>query len=498
MQAKLIVNKDYKIGQIDERLYGSFIEQLGRAVYGGIYEPTHPTADEDGFRQDVLELVKEMHVPVVRYPGGNFVSGYRWEDGTGPKEKRPRRADLAWFTIEDNSFGIDEFQKWCKKAGTQVMEAVNLGTRGPQEAQDLVEYCNFPGGTKLSEKRKENGYEQPFDIKLWCLGNEMDGPWQIGAKTAEEYGRVACEAAKMMKWIDPSIELVACGSSGAGMATFGKWEQTVLENTYPYVDYLSLHSYYSNRDYNAKEFLSCGDKMDAFIKSVIAICDYVKALKKSDKTIYLSFDEWNVWYHSQDHDRQLQHWEQAPHRCEEAYTFLDALAVGSLLLTLINHADRVKIACMAQLVNVIAPISTVNGGPAWAQTIYYPMQEASLFGRGTALQTVVEAQTYNTETTKNVSYLQSAATYDEDNLTVFALNRNLEEDLTLTLDAQSFDLEATQHILYTCEDMDKGNTCEEPNAVLPIKDAELPKYKDGVWKIKLPKASWNVLRFKVK
>ena len=247
MRAKLIANRNYVIGEISPRLYGSFIEHLGRAVYGGIYEPGHPEADEKGFRRDVLDLVKKLGVPIVRYPGGNFVSNYNWEDGIGDKSKRPRKLELAWNSIETNEVGIDEFQEWAKRVGSQVMMAVNLGTGTIQDAQNLVEYCNFPGGTKYSDLRRANGFEQPFNIKTWCLGNEMDGPWQIGHKTAAEYARIANEAAKVMKMVDPSIELVACGSSHSGMPTFGEWEAEVLKECWEQVDYLSLHSYYGNR-----------------------------------------------------------------------------------------------------------------------------------------------------------------------------------------------------------------------------------------------------------
>lgn len=220
-KAKIILDKDFIVGEIDKRIYSSFIEHLGRAVYGGIYEPTHPEADELGFRKDVMEFVKKLDVPMVRYPGGNFVSGFNWEDSVGPRDKRPKRLDLAWFTTETNEVGLHEFAEWSKKAGSEIMYAVNLGSRGPEEARDIVEYANHPSGSKFSDMRIANGQKEPFGIKLWCLGNEMDGPWQMGQKTAQEYGRIANEAAKMMKWVDPSIELVACGSSSSEMPTFG-------------------------------------------------------------------------------------------------------------------------------------------------------------------------------------------------------------------------------------------------------------------------------------
>jgi len=495
MKAKLSFSKSLPIGQVDPRLYGSFIEHLGRAVYGGIYEPGHPQADEQGFRRDVLELVKKLNVPIIRYPGGNFVSGYNWEDGTGPKDKRPCRPELAWFSIETNQVGIDEFQAWAKAANSQVMMAVNLGTRGPEEARQLLEYCNFPGGTQQSDRRIANGFKEPFGIKTWCLGNEMDGPWQMGAKTAEEYGRTAAETAKMMKWLDPSIELVACGSSGSGMPTFGHWEATVLEHTYDYVDYLSLHSYYGNRDNNTAEFLACSLNMDQFIQSVISICDYVKVIKHSKKTMMLSFDEWNVWFHSSEADKEIPPWRVAPPKLEDVYTLEDALVVGCLLITLLKHADRVKMACLAQLVNVIAPIMTEDGGRAWAQTIFYPFADASLYGRGTVLTPVLDCPGYESKY-GHASYVETVGVHDKEvgQLTVFAVNRSLDDAAELSLDLSDFaGYVPAEYRLLTGSDLKAVNTadCEKVATV----SASLPAMENGRVQVALPAASWNVLRF---
>ena len=367
-QSKLILDKDYIISPIDRRLYGSFIEHLGRAVYTGIYEP-----DEQGFRRDVLDLVRKLNVPVVRYPGGNFVSGFRWEDSIGPKEQRPRRLDLAWKTTEPNTFGLHEFVDWAKKANTEVMYAINLGTRDILDAQYVVEYCNHPSGTAYSDLRVKHGVKDPHNIKVWCLGNEMDGPWQTGAKTAYEYGRKANEAAKVMKWVDPTIETVACGSSGTGMPTFGTWEHEVLMQAYDNVDYVSLHRYYGNPHNDTQDFLASTMDLDEFIKTVAAICDGVKGTKHSKKTVNLSLDEWNVWYHSKNQDQDLYEnkpWGTALHLLEDVYNFEDALLVGLMLITMLRNADRVKIGCLAQLVNVIAPIMTrENGGASTTPSI---------------------------------------------------------------------------------------------------------------------------------
>jgi alpha-N-arabinofuranosidase len=496
IKASITLDKDRIIGEVDPRLFGSFIEHLGRAVYGGIYEPGHPASDSDSFRTDVLELVRELDVPVVRYPGGNFVSGYNWEDGIGPKDQRPRRLDLAWRTLETNQFGVDAFARWCRKARSSPMLAVNLGTRGPDEARALVEYCNFPGGTYWSDLRRAHGSPDPHAVKVWCLGNEMDGHWQIGAKTAEEYGRVACETAKVMKWVDPSIELVACGSSGSGMKTFGAWETTVLEHTYPHVDYISLHTYYGDWTHDLGDFLARSVDMDHFITKVASISDAVKAKLGSQKTVQLSFDEWNVWYHSMEADKKIEPWLSAPSMLEDVYTLKDALLVGCMLITLLRHADRVKIACLAQLVNVIAPILTVNGGPSWRQSIFYPFQHASRFGRGTVLDLAPQAATYENKDFGAVPYLECVAVLhpEDESLSLFAVNRHPSETLELT--SQGMDLSGynvLEHLVLNDSDLDASNTQSQPDRVKPRCDGKAA-IQDGKLAARLEQHSWNVIR----
>jgi alpha-L-arabinofuranosidase len=496
--AKITLHPDYQIGEIDPRIYGSFIEHLGRAVYGGIYEPGHPTADGDDFRTDVIQHVKDLNVPVVRYPGGNFVSGFNWEDSVGPKDKRPLRLDLAWGTTETNQMGLNEFMAWCKKVDTAPMMAVNLGTRGPDAARNLVEYCNHPQGSYYSDLRKTHGVANPHNIKLWCLGNEMDGPWQISAKTAEEYGRIALESAKVMKWVDPSIELVVCGSSGRGMPTFPAWEATVLEHTYDKVDYISLHSYYSNHTNDLKSFLAKSVDMDRFITSVIATCDFVRAKKRSQKFINLSFDEWNVWHHIGDTSPLPGGpWQVAPPQLEEHYTFEDALLVGSLLITLLRHVDRVKIACMAQLVNVIAPIMTVNGGSSWRQTIFYPFYHASKYGRGISLNLNIRSPQHIDAELGAVDALEAVATQnpETEDITLFAVNRSF--DGALELESSGMDLKGysvAEHITLTHDNLKAVNTLANPNEVLPRNDLGSAKLDGGQLTASLAKLSWNVIR----
>lgn len=494
-QAKVIIDKDFQVGAIDRRIYGSFIEHLGRAVYEGIYQPDSPFADEQGFRKDTLELVKELNVPVVRYPGGNFVSGYKWEDGVGPRENRPKRIDLAWSVVETNEVGLNEFCDWAKKANTDVMMAINLGTRGVAEAMELLEYCNLDQGTYYSELRNAHGYMKPHGIKLWCLGNEMDGPWQIGHKTAEEYGRLANETAKVLKGIDPSIELVVCGSSGSGMPTFGEWEATVLDHCYDSVDYISMHTYYGDGDHDPETFLANNLDMDRFITDVANICDYVKAKKHSDKTIHLSFDEWNVWYHSNEQDKKLRRWTRAPHQLEDVYDFQDALLVGSMLITLLRHADRVKIACLAQLVNVIAPIMTSDTG-CWRQTTYYPYWLTGKYGQGTVLQTQVTAPTYPNKKYGNVPCVDCVAVYNDeaDELVVFAVNKSLHEDIVLEMDLRQFaDYEVIRHVVMHDEDLYAVNTEENPDRITPS-DCGDSHVDGGRFTAMMKHKSWNMIR----
>ena len=497
-KARMILDRDYSIGQIDKRLYGSFIEHLGRAVYGGIYEPGHPAADKNGFRRDVIDLVRKLDVPIVRYPGGNFVSGFNWEDSIGPRETRPRRLDLAWATTETNEVGLHEFVQWAKDAKTEVMYAVNLGSKGPDEARNVVEYSNHKSGSYWSDLRIKNGAKDPFDIKLWCLGNEMDGPWQICHKTAYEYGRVANEAGKMMRWVDPSIELVACGSSAYNMPTFGSWEYQMLDECYDQVDYVSIHRYYGNPTGDTPGFLARSMDMDAFIKTVVSICDAVGGKKHSKKKLNLSFDEWNVWYHSNAQDREIvkqDKWGKALPLLEDIYNFEDALLVGSMLITMLRNADRVKVACMAQLVNVIAPIMTRNGGGAWAQTIYWPLMHASKFGRGTALRPVVESPTYDCSDYTGVPLLDATAVLEDDgSVTLFAVNRDPKEAIELTCDLRAFGkLMPAEHILLHHDDVKAVNTEENPDNVAPKKGRH-GKMDDGRLTISIPALSWNVVR----
>jgi len=496
MSTFISVDSGARISKIDERIYSSFIEHMGRAVYTGVYEPGHPSADEYGFRGDVESLILPLGLSHIRYPGGNFLSGYRWLDGVGPKETRPVRPDLAWFALEPNQIGVDEFLQWCERIHVSAMLGVNLGTGTPQSACDLLEYVNGDFPTQYANLRRQNGREAPYRVKLWCLGNEMDGPWQICAKTAEEYGRIACETAKMMKRLDPSIELVACGSSFRSMPTFGAWERTVLNHCYPYVDYLSLHQYYQNNDGDIPSFLACSAEMDGFIREVAQICREAKAGQDGNHEIYLSFDEWNVWYHFQKSGAEPPKWTVARPIEEEPYDLADALVVGCMLNTLLRNADTVKIACLAQLVNVIAPIMTEPGGRAWIQTIYYPFLYASRYGRGTALSVQIESPVYDCKAGADIPLIDCAAVLSDDELwlTLFLVNRSLTDEQSCKLSLADYPgLSIGNCVSLTAPGTDAVNTASEA----PVQPKTLAGAKaDGnEASFTLPPFSWNMLRF---
>ena len=440
--------------------------------------------------------MRKLNVPIVRYPGGNFVSQYRWEDGIGPQKQRPTRLDLAWRTIETNQFGLHEFMKWAAKVGTQANMAVNLGTRGIMTAANLVEYCNFPGGTYWSDLRRQNGQEKPFGIKTWCLGNEMDGPWEIGQKTAYEYGHLANETAKAMRRVDPSLELVACGSSSMDNPTFGDWERTVLDQCYDNIDLLSLHRYYGfygDDDPNELDnYLGKNVDLDEFIKGVMAICDAVKAQKRSKKRINLSFDEWNVWYHSNQQDDETAPWQKAPHLLEDIYNFEDALLVGSLLITLLKNSDRVKMACLAQLVNVIAPIMTNDNG-VWYQSIFYTFMQVLNLGKGVALTPHVAVDSYQSREFAVVPYLDSIATYDQDNhqLVIFAENKRQKDELELDLTIKDLIIDNIKEATEFCGYAPKQTNEDEAMKLHRLTDVEIHNHNQLT--AHLQPLSWNVI-----
>jgi alpha-L-arabinofuranosidase len=498
--ARVYVDSRRTISPIDPNLWGSFLEHLGRAIYEGIYDPGSKLSDASGFRKDVLSEIRELGVPIIRYPGGNFVSGYNWLDGVGPKQSRPRVLDKAWDTIDANQFGTDEFLAWCKAAGTKPLMGLNLGTGTPEDAAALVEYCNVDKGTRWSELRRKNGIAEPYKVQHWCLGNEMDGPWQIGHMTAAEYGMKAADAARQMRYVDPSLKLIACGSSGPFMPTYLEWDREVLEHCYEYVDGLSLHRYFGNNQRDTggdtSKYLALNLSMERQIAETVAVCDLVRGHKRSPKKLWLSFDEWNVWYRQNTGDAVDGHKQEAPHLLEEVYNLEDALLVGGLVNSLMRNADRVRIACLAQLINVIAPIMTDANG-ILQQTIYYPYDWALRFARGTVLDLLVESSTYEISGMDPVPHLDVAGSLDHDagKLSLFFLNRDLSKAHEVEVvweDAAPARVSSASSL--TGDDLKAANTFASPQKVVPH-SFSAPEVRGGRTKFEVPPRSYTVIQW---
>ena len=498
--ASIFVDSRRVIAPLDRNLFGSFLEHLGRAIYEGIYDPASSLSDSAGFRKDVIEEVKRLGVPIIRYPGGNFVSGYNWLDGVGPKKDRPRVLDKAWNTIDTNQFGTNEFMEWSKIVGSKPLMGLNLGTGTAEKAAALVEYCNIEKGTKWSDLRRSHGIDQPHNVEHWCLGNEMDGPWQIGHMTATEYGMKAQDAARQMHAVDPSLKLIACGSSGPGMPTYLEWDREVLEQCYDYVDALSLHRYVGNTpEETAKDsakFVAMNLSMEQQIAETLAVCDLVRGHKRSPKKLWLSFDEWNVWYRARNDDAMNGHEKEAPHLLEEVYNLEDALVVGGIVNTLIRNADRVKVACLAQLVNVIAPIAT-NANKLLRQTIYYPYSWALQMARGNVLNLLVQAPTYEAAGMGQVPYLDVAATHDAEGgkLSMLILNRDLNKSRKVEINWQDRPpSKLLSSTVLTGGDLKAFNTFEAPQNVAP-QAADKPSIAGSRSQLELPARSYTAIQW---
>jgi alpha-N-arabinofuranosidase len=425
----ITLHSAYQIGVVDPRIFGGFLEHIGRAVYEGVYDPESAHADESGYRTDVLDALRRLRMTAMRYPGGNFASGYHWMDGIGPRDQRPTVRELAWQSLESNRFGTDEYVALCRKMDWTPMVTVNLGTGTPEEARNWVEYCNAPAGSKYANMRAANGSPEPYAVRLWCLGNEMDGPWQLGHVPAADYAIRAQQAAKMMKDLDKSLELVACGSCTTGLPSYMAWDRQVMEYIGDLADYISLHRYVGNRADDTADYLAVTASIDRQIEEMDAACRFVQAKQRSKKRAYLCFDEWNVWYKNHEMDGEGKH---APHLVEEIYNLEDALVVAGFLNSFVRHADVVKIANLAQIVNVIAPLQT-RGDELLIQPTFFPFEMFAKRGKGVALQALVDGPRYEGASNGEVPFIDASVILDGDTLHVFATNRSLSESAEVVI-----------------------------------------------------------------
>lgn len=492
--ARIYIDTKRVISEISPLLFSGFAEHMGRCIYEGIYDPESPNADDNGLRRDVVAALRELNLRSMRYPGGNFLSGYHWEDGIGPKDQRPRRRDLAWQSIESNQFGTDEFLHFCREIGTEPMLGVNMGTGSIQDASNLMEYCNAPTGSKYADLRARNGQPEPYGVKYWCLGNEMDGPWQIGHLNAVEYGRKAREAAKMMRWQDPDINLILCGSSGPSMPTYPEWDRVALEICWEQVDYHSMHFYAGNGDNDTASYLALSAEFETFVDTLAGVLRFVKAKHRSKRDVYLSWDEWNVWYKARLESDRRGSWNEAPHLIEEVYNLEDALVVAQWLNVFLRKADVLKIACIAQIVNVIAPILT-SRDDMLKQTIYYPLLLFSQMARGQSLDVLVEAPRYETRSFGDMPLLDVSSAYDAEAgiNTVFIVNRSQTESVPLEMhwqDAMPNRISAARQL--SGDDPKAANTWVNPNNLV-MRSINASKIIDGKTQLSLPPLSFTAL-----
>jgi len=488
---RIDIHTQFQVGQVDPRIFGGFLEHIGRAVYEGVYDPKSQHADENGFRKDVMDALARLRMTAMRYPGGNFASGYHWQDGIGPKDGRPTVRELAWQSLEPNQFGTDEYLCLCQKMGWTPMITVNLGTGNPEEARNWVEYCNCPAGTKYADMRAANGVPEPYGVKLWCLGNEMDGPWQLGHVPADHYAIRAQQAAKMMKDADVSIEMVVCGSCSPGLPTYMEWDRVVLEYLGDLADYLSLHRYVGNQANDTPDYLAVGKSIDQQIEEAAAVCRFVQAKRRSGKRTLLSFDEWNVWYKNAQMDGKGKF---APHLVEEEYNLEDALVVAGFLNSFIRHADVVKIANLAQIVNIIAPILT-RDDDLLVQSIFHPFRMYSERRDGVSLKLAVNGPTYESKSHGVVNYVDASAIHLKEKLHFFAVNRSVNESAPVCIrvaDAPLVSLESAECL--TGLDPKAQNSFDDPDVVVPRQFDEV-QFADGVARVELPPLSVVAMTF---
>ena len=489
--SQIFLDTNRTIAPISPLLFGGFVEHMGRCVYEGIYDPKSSHADERGLRKDVLAALRDQAYTVMRYPGGNFLSGYNWLDGVGPKEKRPSRRELAWQSTETNQFGTNEFMDFCEAIDAAPMLGVNMGTGTIQAASDLVEYCNVDSGTYWSDLRAQHGYRKPHNVRYWCVGNEMDGPWQIGHLDAVEYGKKALEAAKMMKWQDPSIKTILCGSSNDQMPTYPDWDRTALEIAWEHIDYHSMHYYAGNRSDDTASYLASALGFERFVDTLEGTLRYVKAKRRSNHDVYLSWDEWQVWYKG---DPLQGNWSEAPHLAEEIYNLEDALVVAQWLNVFLRKSHVLKAACVAQIVNVISWLQT-RGDDLLKQPSYYAFKLVSNYAKGEALDVLVKAPFVATKEYGDVPALDVSASYDAETQqgAIFLVNRGLTEAVTTELvwqDGKEVGIDQAWQL--AGNDPKEINSWEEPNRLV-AQEIVAPQVENGRSRLSLPPLSFTVL-----
>ena len=528
--AKITVHPQFEIGEISKKMYSAFLEPIGTMVNGTMFNPKHPTADEQGFRTDVINALKDTGLPAVRLPGGNFVSAWQWKDSIGPMNQRKVHLDPAWHQYILNDVGHDEYLQWAEKINAESLYTINIGTqRNIQDAMDIVEYTNFAGGSYWSELRKKNGHENPYGVKTWYLGNEMDGPWQLGSwsKDPKGYGVLCNETSKAMKWIDETIETGVCGSSAPFMEGFPEWDQDVLDQCYDTVDYLSVHHYHSAKPGDIKALLGGSLYYEDFINTEAAMIDYVQSKHRSPKKVMISFDEYGGMvrpyaelhpgygrynmarsHYRFDPERKyvLHDPDNMPDRAFPGGDMLHMLSMTSIQLAMLRHADRVKITCMT---GGLGALCSSNHDHVWKSASHYAFMQMLTYARGTSMQTAVESETYDMpgyaidDTSQytgkeGVNFIDAASAWDKENdrLTIFVINRSEEDEYPLNLDIKGFaEYKTVSHMEITGKDLEEKSSYENPDLFAPVFNKET-KLADGLCEAHVKPLSWNVFVFK--
>jgi len=530
-KAKITVHPAFAIGEISPRLYGSFLEPIGTMVNGTMYNPKHPTADDKGFRRDFIDALRETPIPAVRLPGGNFVSGWDWKDSIGPKENRKVHLDLAWHQVIPNDVGHDEYLQWTELVGCEPLYTINLGTGNLNDAMAITEYTNYPGGTYWSDLRRKNGHEDPYGVKLWYLGNEMDGPWQVASfeKDPVGYGVKAREVSKALKYTDGSVETIACVSSCPFLTHYPDWDRQVLEQCYEVVDYISLHHYHSALPGDVGALMAGVKAYENYIDTEIALSDYIRTMLRTEKTMYISLDEYgssfrpqrgnpqygmngnmpiNMFFSFPDRGFRSQdpnQWFRFGPGGRRVGEMAMALANASTMLAMIRRADRVKIGCAT---GGLGMLCATDKDHVWKGAAYYPMTELIRYAKGKSILPMVECDTYDVPSYAvddqnqyndfhDVPYVTSAAALNEEagEFTVFVANGDWEEEEELTLDVKAFEgYRFVEHLTMYSDDFEAANSYENPDVIKPVL-CEDTKCEDGKINVTLKKLSWNMFRF---
>jgi len=488
VKAKISVDLERTLGSIDDRVYGTFAEHIGRVIYGGLYDPESDVADADGLRTDVIEAVREMGSTIIRWPGGNFASGYHWRDGIGPKDQRPGRHDLAWDVFDPNTFGTEEFLAFCRKAGAAPYLNFNASTGDFDEAQGWIEYCNGRHPVPEVLARQAGPHPDPHDVKLWGIGNENYGWWQHAHASAESYAETLREWGKLAYWTDSSIEIV-----GVGASPMPDWNWTVLTQAGRSMDYLSLHFYWNSMPSDPYHSVLAGPiGSEAIMEGAWGMALEAQRKLGLVRPVRFAIDEWGVWNDSQQGIRDSLADLSKPMRYgltpkigidnkfEEFFDVKDALGVATWFNVMWRHPEKIALATYAQVVNTLAPLFVGENGLV-KQATFFPLAISAKESMGTALDVLVltdegvpaplagfaAAGGGGSMAADSIPVLDAAGTTDGHRIHLSLVNRSRDTELEVTVAGVAG---TARRIVLTHDDPFACNTPDSPRTVVPVED----------------------------